>query len=183
MKKNILIISVFLVAQSSFAQKRYFTKAGAVSFKAGTAMEDIDAINKSATCIFDAVTGQVEFALLVKGFEFKRVLMQEHFNENYMESDKYPKSTFKGKIVNLDKINFQKDGAYPFSVKGILEIHGVKREIETGGIFKVNGENILSTAEFSVVLDDYKIVIPGLVKDKIAKTAIIKVSCNNAILK
>lgn len=183
MKKLILIAVIFFLIQSSFAQKRYFTKTGNVSFRAGTAVEDIDGINKSTTCIFDAATGDMQFAILVKGFEFKSALMMEHFNENYMESDKYPKSTFKGKITNLDKINFQKDGVYPVTVKGTLEIHGVKKEVETNGTFKVGGETVLATADFNVLLEDYKVEIPGLVKDKISKTAKIKVSCSNTILK
>ena len=183
MKKISLIIVGFLLIQSSFAQKRYFTKTGTVSFRAGTAVEDIDGINKSTTSVFDAGTGQIEFALLVKGFEFNSALMMEHFNENYMESDKYPKSIFKGSISNIDKVNFQKDGIYPVTVKGILEIHGVKKEIETTGSFKVSGETVTSTAEFPVILEDYKISIPGLVKEKISKTAKIKVNCSYAILK
>ena len=183
MKKIILISATLFLLHPSFSQKRYFTKAGVISFTAGTALEDIDGINKSATCVFDATSGQVEFALLVKGFEFKSALMQEHFNENYMESDKYPKSIFKGKVTNIDKVNFQKDGIYPVTVKGTIEMHGVKKEIETTGTFKVSGETVLSTAEFTIVLEDYKIEIPGVVKDKISKTAKIKVSCSNAILK
>ncbi|CAN5873506.1 hypothetical protein BH11BAC4_BH11BAC4_05930 [soil metagenome] len=183
MKKLILASIGFFMIHSSFAQKRYFTKTGTVSFRAGTAVEDIDGINKSTTSVFDATSGQMEFALLVKGFEFNSALMMEHFNENYMESDKYPKSVFKGTITNIDKLNFQKDGVYPVTVKGILEIHGVKKEVETTGSFKVSGETITSTAEFSVTLDDYKISIPGLVKDKISKTAKIKVNCSYAILK
>ena len=146
-------------------------------------MEDIDGVNKSTTCVFDANTGDIQFAILVKGFEFKSALMQEHFNENYMESGKYPKSIFRGKITNLDKINFQNDGTYPVIVKGELEIHGVKNEVETKGTFKVSGENVLATAEFSVALADYKIEIPGLVKDKIAKTAKVQVNCSNTLLK
>ncbi len=183
MKKLILIATVFFLIQSSFAQKRYFTKTGNVSFKAGTAVEDIDGINKSTTCVFDANTGDIQFAILVKGFEFKSSLMMEHFNENYLESDKYPKSVFKGKITNIDKINFQKDGIYPAIVKGTLEIHGVKKDIESTGKFKVSGETVLTTSEFAVVLDDFKIDIPGMVKDKISKTAKITVNCSNSILK
>jgi hypothetical protein len=183
MKKIILIATAFFLLQSSFAQKRYFTKTGSISFRAGTAIEDIDGINKSSTCVFDVTTGAIQFMLLVKGFEFKSALMMEHFNENYMESEKYPKSTFTGKITNLDKINFQKDGTYSATVKGILELHGVKKEVETTGTFKVTGETVLSNADFSVVLEDYKIEIPGLVKDKISKTAKIAVACSNTILK
>jgi polyisoprenoid-binding protein YceI len=183
MKRTFILAAVLLLMQGAFAQKRYFTKSGNISFNAGTALEDIDAVNKSVTCVFDATSGQIEFAVLVKGFEFRRALMQEHFNENYMESDKYPKSTFKGKITNIGTINFQKDGSYPATVKGTLEIHGIKKEIESTGTLKVSGENVLATAEFTVLLDDYKIAIPGVVKDKISKTATVKVNCNNSILK
>lgn len=183
MKKIILIVFAIALINSVYSQKRYFTKTGNVSFRAGTAVEDIDGINKSTTCVFDAATGDIQFGILVKGFEFTSALMMEHFNENYMESDKFPKSTFKGKITNLDKINFQKDGVYPVTVKGTLDIHGVKREVETTGTFKISGETVLATADFNVVLEDYKIAIPGLVKDKISKTAKIHVNCSNTILK
>ena len=183
MKKIILIVSAFFLLKTTFAQKKYFTKTGNVSFSAGTAIENIDGINKSTTCVFDVATGNIQFAILVKGFEFKSALMMEHFNENYMESDKYPKSLFTGKITNIDKVNFQKDGTYPVTVKGALEIHGVKKDVETTGTFKVAGETVIATADFSVALEDYKIEIPGLVKDKISKTAKIQVNCTNTILK
>lgn len=184
MKKLIFAGLILAATQSSFAQVRYFTKTGSISFQAGTALEDIDGANKAATSVFDVSSGQLEFALLVKGFEFKSALMQAHFNENYMESDKYPKSVFKGKITNIDKVNFKKPGEYPVTVKGTLEIHGVAKEVETTGSFKVlSDETVTSTSTFSVTLDDYKIGIPGLVKDKISKTAKITVYCSYAILK
>ncbi len=183
MKKVFLAVIVLFLIHTSFAQKRYFTKTGTVSFQAGTALEDIDGTNKSTTTVFDAATGQIEFALLVKGFEFKSALMQEHFNENYLESDKYPKATFKGKITNIDKVNFAKDGTYPVTVKGTLDLHGVTKEIETTGTFKVAGEGVASIAEFVITLEDFKIAIPGVVKDKISKTAKIKVNCDYAVLK
>ena len=183
MKYSIFITLIIFLLQPSFAQKRYFTKTGNVSFRAGTAIEDIDGLNKSTTCVFDASSGDIQFAILIKGFEFKSALMMEHFNENYMESDKFPKSIFKGKITNLEKINFLKDGTYPVNVKGVLEIHGVKKEVETNGQFKVLGETVVATAEFEIVLEDYAITIPNLVKDKISKTARIKVNCSNSVLK
>ncbi|HCW07296.1 MAG TPA: YceI family protein [Cytophagales bacterium] len=177
----LLIISLTLSAGSVLAQK-YFTKTGTINFTAGTALEDIDANNKSVTCVFDAATGQIEFAILIKGFEFKRGLMQEHFNENYLESDKYPKSTFKGKF-DVSKINFTKDGDYATVVKGTLEIHNVKREIEVPGMFKVDKGVISSTSTFKILLADYKIEIPGAVKDKISPTVEIQVSCDYKLLK
>ena len=183
MKQLMVVIVSFVLALPVFSQKRYFTKSGQINFAAGTAAEDIDGINKAATSVFDAATGQIEFAVLVKGFEFKRALMQEHFNENYMESNKFPKSVFKGKIVNIDKVNFQKDGSYPVTVKGVLDMHGVKKEVETNSTLKVSGETVQSDATFTVLLADYKIAIPSLVKDKISQTVTIKVNCNYNVLK
>jgi hypothetical protein len=183
MKQTLIIVVLFVLTLPVFSQKRYFTKSGQINFAAGTTAEDIDGINKATTSVFDAGTGQIEFAVLIKGFEFKRALMQEHFNENYMESDKYPKSIFKGKIINIDKVNFQKDGSYPVTIKGVLDMHGVKKEIETTGTFKVTGETVHSDASFTVLLADYKIDIPSLVKDKISQTVTIKVNCNYNVLR
>jgi uncharacterized protein YdeI (BOF family) len=182
MKQTLIAIILFVLSVPAFSQKRYFTKNGQINFSAGTG-EDIDGVNKSSTSVFDAATGQIEFAVLVKGFEFKRALMQEHFNENYMESDKYPKSVFKGRITNIEQVNFQKDGSYPVTVKGVLDMHGVKKEIETTGTFKVTGETVHSDASFTVLLADYKIDIPSLVKDKVSKTVTIKVNCNYNVLR
>lgn len=185
MKKIIFLSALIAISSSSFAQNKkvYSTKTGTTFFDAGTGVEDISATNKSTVSAFDAISGQIQFSLNVKGFEFWSQLMQDHFNENYMESEKFPKSTFTGKITNIDKVNFAKDGSYPVNVKGTLEIHGVKKEVETNGTFKVSGENVNGTAEFIVVMDDYKIAIPGVVKDKLSKTAKIKINCNYAPLK
>ena len=183
MKGFALLAILLILVFSGFSQKRYFTKNGGISFHAGTAMEDIDAINNSATSVFDAVTGQIEYAVLIKGFEFKRALMQNHFNENYMESDRFPKSVFKGKITNIEELNIDKEGLYPVRVKGVLEIHGVKKEVEITGTMKVTGATIASSAEFTVLLSDYNITIASLVKDKISKTATIKVNCQYSALK
>lgn len=181
-KTAVLLPVLLLLTTLLYSQQRYFTKSGNISFTAGSG-EDIDGVNKTTTSVFDATTGEIEFAVLVKGFEFKRALMQEHFNENYMESDKYPKAVFKGKIVNIDKVNFQKEGLYPVIVKGVLDMHGIKKELETNGTFKVSGGTVISNADFPVLLSDYNIIIPSLVKDKIAKTAAIKVNCNYSLLK
>jgi hypothetical protein len=183
MKSLLFWILLLSVSINAFTQKRYFTKTGTISFEAGTSIEDINAVNKSTTSIFDVATGQLEFAVLIKGFEFKRALMQEHFNENYMESDKYPKSTFKGKITNLDQINFQKEGKYPVTVQGVLELHGVKKEVDAKGQFTVAGDAINGTAAFTIALADYNIEIPGVVKDKISKTVNITVNCSYTPLK
>ncbi|MGC4232489.1 MAG: YceI family protein [Niabella sp.] len=183
MKKLLCLALVFGVCQCAEAQKKYFTKTGILSFEASTPLETINPVNKSATSVVDITTGQIEFAVLIKGFEFDKALMQEHFNENYMESSKYPKSVFKGTITNLQSIHFSKDGTYPATVKGYLEIHGVKKEITVTGAITISGTTIKSVAQFNVLISDYNISIPGIVRDKISKTATVKVNCTYAPLK
>jgi polyisoprenoid-binding protein YceI len=176
---RIILIIAFIITNVTglFAQQRYFTKTGTINFTAGTPLEDIDAVNKSVTSVMDISTSQIEFAVLLKGFEFRRALMQEHFNENYVESEKYPKSTFKGKIIDAGKVDFKKHGTYPVTVKGTLEIHGVKKEIEVKGVIKVANSIISSDATFKIQLEDYGIKISGAVKDKISPTVEIKTDC------
>ena len=177
MKRILILFLVIGVCNTVYAQKRYFTKTGTISFEASTPLETINAVNKSATSVIDVSTGQIEFAVLIKGFEFNKALMQEHFNENYMESSKYPKSVFKGTITNIQNINFSKNGAYDASVKGVLEIHGVKRNITTTATITVSGANVKAKTQFNILISDYNISIPGVVRDKISKTARINVNC------
>jgi polyisoprenoid-binding protein YceI len=107
--------------------------------------------------------------MLIKGFEFKRALMQEHFNENYLESDKIPKAGFKGKITNLASVDFTKDGIYPVEVSGDLTIHGVTKKITAKGTIEIKGKVVTVKSKFEVVPKDYNIQIPSLVENKIAK--------------
>ena len=119
----------------------------------------------------------------MKGFAFERALMEEHFNENYVESAKYPKAEFKGELKNIDKVDFTKDGTHTVKVKGKLTMHGVSNEIETDAKIIIQGGKIKATADFNVLLSDYRISIPGLVADKIAKTAKIGVAGSLELLK
>lgn len=179
MKKNktVLILLVLLITNVCNAQERLFTKSGEIIFFSRAPMESIEAFNKNVTCVLDKNTGAIQFAILVKGFEFKKALMQEHFNENYLESNKYPKSVFKGKVTNLSEINFSKDGKYDANVKGSLSIHGVTKEVETKGTITVKAGKVATDAVFTVLLSEYNIKIPSLVKDKISNNVKITVSC------
>ena len=103
--------------------------------------------------------------------------MEVHFNESYMESTKYPKSTFKGKINDLSKVNFTVDGSYPVVVSGELTIHGVTKKVSAPGTISVSAGVINATSKFPVKLADYKISIPGVVKDNIAEVVDVNVSC------
>src|SRR5690606_30611649 len=99
--------------------------------------ENIDAVNNEATSIMNIKTGEVAFAVLVKSFRFQKALMEEHFNENYMESDKFPKATFSGKVLNMETIDLTKNGSYPIEISGDLTIHGVTQNIKTNGVLTV----------------------------------------------
>lgn len=175
--KVLTLVCLLFVFANGQAQKRIFTKNGTISFSAGTSVEDIDGVNKSVTSVVDITTGQIEFAALMKGFEFKRALMQEHFNENYVESEKYPKAVFKGQIIDVASVKFTQDGSYPVKVKGQLDMHGVKKDVEVNATFVVKGGAISGEAEFSILMADYNIAIPGAVADKISPTVKIHTLC------
>ena len=117
------LIAATLLSTSLFAQDKYFTKTGKISFFSKAIIENIEAHNRSVTCVLDTKTGNVQFSVPIKGFEFEKALMQEHFNENYLESDKYPRGEFKGQIVNNSEIDYTKDGVFQGKVKGKLTIH------------------------------------------------------------
>jgi len=169
MKKIILIIVIVSLGMNfSFAQK-YLCRNGHVWFFGSTPVENIEAHNKQASSIIDTETGEVVVSVLMKSFEFERALMQEHFNENYVESDKFPKGKFTGKISNLAEINFNKPGTYTARIKGVLNIHGVDKEIETPVELRIDGDNIHVQGKFITSAEDFKIEIPSVVKDKIAK--------------
>jgi len=169
-----------LIGIESFSQGLYMTRNGKVSFFSRTPMENIEAVNNEVSSILNLETGEVVFAILVKSFHFERALMEEHFNENYMESAKLPKSTFQGKITNLSSIDFRKEGNYPATVEGDLTIHGVKKRITSSGTVTVAGEKVSVTSALNLKPGDYDIAIPALVADKIAETIEVKINCQYA---
>ncbi|WP_276479907.1 YceI family protein [Paraflavitalea pollutisoli] len=159
------------------AQDKFFTKSGKISFVSKGTVETITAKHKGVTCVVDSKSGAIQYAVLMKGFEFAKALMQEHFNENYVESDKYPKADFKGMVSNNSEIRYGQDGSYPAKVKGTLSLHGVTKEIEVPGTIVVNGGKPQLNASFSILLSDYHIKIPAVVKDNISNTVAITVDC------
>lgn len=169
MKKLFFISAVLLLSFTQAFSQKYFSRSIKVQFYSHTSVEDIKAENKSTTVVLDAKSGGIEFKVQIKGFLFENALMQEHFNENYMESSKYPSASFKGNIENLSSVNFGKDGTYNTTVKGNMTMHGVKKEISVPGTFTVGGGKIALHAQFNVSPQDYNIDIPGVVRDKIAQ--------------
>jgi polyisoprenoid-binding protein YceI len=163
--------------------QKYFTKTGHVSFYSDTPLEKIEAQNKSSNCVLDLATGKLEFAVLIKGFQFEKALMQEHFNENYLESNKFPKATFKGQIDNYNKIDVTKNGKSTVKVSGDLTLHGVTKKLTTEALVEVKGGKIDADATFNIIVADYNIAIPSLVKDQISKSVKVKVDATLEVLK
>ena len=178
----VILLVIFCFTEIGFTQK-YFTRTGQVSFSSDTPLEKIDAHNKSGNCVIDFSTGKIEFAVLNKGFQFQKALMQEHFNENYMESNKYPKSVFKGQLDNYKEVNISKNGKIKSKIIGQLTIHGVTKDIVTEANIEIVSGKISASTSFDVAVADYGISIPSLVRESIAKNVTIKVDATLASLK
>lgn len=176
-KKNLCTLaSLLFLTTIATAQDRYFTKTGKIDFYSQAALEDIQAKNNTVTAVLDTKSGAVQFSVPMKGFEFEKKLMQEHFNENYVESDKYPKAEFKGAVSNNAAVNYAKEGSYNVTVKGKLTLHGVTKDVEAPGTVKVSGGKIDAASTFNIKLSDYNISIPAVVKDKISNAIKVNVS-------
>lgn len=159
------------------------TKTGHAFFMSHTDAIDIDGNNNQVTSFFNKENGEVVFQLLIKSFKFTLATAEEHFNETYMESDKYPKAKFKGNVVNMDEIDFNTDGLYKAKVKGLLTIHGATNEIEQEGIVTIENGKISASSKFKVNIADYKIKVPKMVKERVAKTVDIEVNFNYDLYK
>lgn len=176
MKKINLIFLMSMLAISSYTQaQKYMTQNGTVSFFSKTPLEDIEAVNNQVSSVVDLESGNMAFSLLMKAFTFEKALMQEHFNEKYIESEKYPKATFKGQIQNLDKLSLNEEPS-EVMVKGQLSLHGETKEIETKGTIHQKGGQIILKSTFQVAVADYNIKIPSAVEENIAKTIEVKVN-------
>ena len=179
MKKYILFFALFLVAGAyQLEAQKYFTRAGNIHFSSDASLEKIEATNASATSVLDTESGRIEFAVLIKGFQFEKALMQEHFNENYMESDEFPKSIFKGNIKDVNTVDWTTDGEYPVEVSGDLTIHGVTKPVSIPAQIIIVGGAIKGNCTFQILVADYDIKIPTVVKDNIAKEVEIKIDVN-----
>ena len=157
------------IAISGYSQK-YVTKNGFIRFYSDASVEKIEAINRQVNAAMDVTTGDFVFRVLMKSFTFEKALMQEHFNENYVESDKFPSATFLGKIINIKDVNISKDGKYPVTVEGKLTMHGETKQVSEAGIVEVKEGKLIGKAKFNLTLSDYKISIPNDVVNSISKT-------------
>ncbi|MEO9485494.1 MAG: YceI family protein [Ekhidna sp.] len=162
---KILLYTLILLSGLSGFTQRFKTSESYIKFYSDAPMEDIEAINKSATSIVDLTSKAIVIVIPIKSFDFKKELMQEHFNENYLESDKYPNATFKGKITDWD----ESEGVSKATAKGTLEIHGVTREVTIEGDIEKSKKSLNLSTVFNIRLEDYKVKIPKAVFYKIAE--------------
>lgn len=171
--KMFLLCLVFIPAFfTAVAQNRYFTKDAKINFNSSTPLEDIVANTNQATSFIDTDKNEVVISVLTSSFIFRRALMQEHFNENFMESAKYPKAKFTGKIIT--PVDWKSEKTVIADVKGDLTIHGTTKEITVKATITPGQGKIVAGTEFTVTPEEFKIIIPAVVRDKIAKEVKIK---------
>ena len=173
MKSIITIFCICFCLATANSQDRYFTKSGAINFFSKAPLEDITADNNQVLSIIDASNAKMAISILMKSFLFDKALMQEHFNENYVESDKYPKATFKGEILDFNTLS---ENPKDFKVKGALNIHGVSKDIIVVATMNKVNNTITAVGNFIINLEDFEVEIPAVVAKNIAKN--IKVTFN-----
>jgi polyisoprenoid-binding protein YceI len=160
MKK--LLLTALLISSNFLTAQQYLTREARLDFDAGSPLEDIEAFTESGSAVYDANTGKIGVQVLMTSFQFKRALMQEHFNENYVESEKFPKASFKGLFSEGN-------------VSGGLTIHGVTKEIKVPARLNQENGNFVLVTSFDITLADYDVKIPSAVANKISKKASIQV--------
>lgn len=170
------LCAICLLGSQKIYSQKYFTKTGEVSFYSSTPLEDIKAVSHTAMSVMDLSTGQIEWAVLVRSFGFRKALMEEHFNENYMESSKFPKAKFKGRFPVDQILKLNQTGIYEILVSGDLEIRGHQKSVEAIVKFDITENGITAVCEFEIEPQDFGIKIPSIVKKNIAKIIEVKVS-------
>ncbi len=173
MKKILILVIALVFANVTFAQ-RMLTRSGEIKFDASMPnLVEIAGKSNTVSAILDETTGNFATSVIIKSFRFKSPLMEEHFNENYLESSKFANSTFKGKIAGFDakKLTSSK---VAYDIEGDLTLHGVTKKVKTKIYLASNGSKVAASGNFTVHAQDYAIEIPSLVKEKFAEQ--IKVS-------
>lgn len=164
-----IIIPIFLLLglANSFAQTLFGTSTGEVSFYSDTPLETIEALNKKTGCIINSTSRELAVQMRITDFDFPNKLMQEHFNENYLESEKYPTASFKGKIK--EDVDLSKSGNYAVTAEGTMTMHGVTKAMSVKGTIVTSGNEMKLDFKFPVRTEDFQIEVPSLVVTKIAE--------------
>lgn len=175
---TLILLAWMMVTQAG--QDTYVCKNAKISLYSSAPIEDIEATTSNGLSVYNSAIGELEFSVPIRSLHFPKSLMEEHFNENYMESDKFPRATFKGKI--LEHPDLSKDGIYPVTATGDLEVHGVKQTRTITGNLKVSNSVITITSEFMVKCTDHHIEIPQIVFHHIAESIRIRVMATYTVL-
>lgn len=181
MNKLIIIFISISFVTCSYSQK-YFSKNAMIKFHSDSPIEKVEGTSSSGTTVMDVASGKIEFAVLNNSFVFEKALMQEHFNENYMESTKFPKTVFKGVINELNSVKFSTLGTYKITVTGDMNLHGVIKTITAPAELIVDAKGLHGNAKFTVKCSDYNIVIPAVVKDNLSNNVDITVKVDYNML-
>ena len=167
--KTIIVFLIFCFAfvVTAFGQDKFATKTGEINFEASVpSFEEVKAENNNVSAVLETGTGNFAALALMKGFRFKVALMEEHFNENYIESSKYPKATFKGKIQDFDYPELS--GEKEYVINGTFNLHGTDKTMEVPAVISKKGEDVWVTAQFVLKPEEFNIKIPSIVSKKIA---------------
>jgi hypothetical protein len=167
MKILIITVLLFIAEDALIAQVKLFTKTASISFYSKSLVENIEARNNKAVGIWELSSGKIEFSVLMKGFEFEKALMEQHFNEDYVESDKYPKAVFKGVVENGATISLTEDKNYKVKINGLLTLHGVTKSISISADVEIKKGIVNASANLNVLLSDYNIKIPAVAVNNI----------------
>ncbi len=167
--RHLILLLLVLVGEYGWSQQTLIDKKGMAKFYSEAPLENIEAINEKVAGALNTSNGEVAVSMLMRDFEFDKSLMQQHFNENYVESDKYPKSTFKGKLSDFDSTLIEKQGMTTFEVSGDLTIHGVTKPLKTNVEINVSGDRIRVETRFMVTVESFDIDIPKVVFYNIAE--------------
>lgn len=178
MLKKILLPALMMIGLQASCQPVYISKTNKTTFFAGTPVEDIDATNTKALSFLNVTTGEITIAIPIKEFHFRRSLMEEHFNENYMDSEKYPKAEFKGKINDIQKYDLKTNGTYQVTVTGTLTIHGVAKPRTLDVTVHSTDGKLEGETKFKVLLVDHSIERPKILWEKIAENVEVTATFN-----
>lgn len=159
-----------------YSQSKFFTRTGKTTFYSKAPLEDIKAVNNQVSCLYDIEANRIVANVLIKAFEFEKALMQKHFNENYLESDKFPKASFKGKIINPEKIELNSNWTKEIDYEGDLTIHGVTKKIKNQAQITMKNNTLTINSVFYVNLKDYEIKIPSTVINNVAEKVQVEIN-------
>lgn len=174
--KKIILVPLLLASFVIFSQEKMITKSGTIIFDASfPSFDEVKGTNNNVTFVLNPATGEIASLAIMKGFLFQIALMEEHFNENYMETDQYPKAIFRGQIEGFDANRLTEDYK-DYTIKGKLELHGKSKDINANAKIRKMGARITILSNFSVNTSDFSIPVPALIKYKLASQVNIKIA-------